>query len=278
MVGIPRRGAADVFVSDRHTRFTCAVWAGLHTALGALIVGSPHHYNTSSKVERVNAAAAAARRRRRLATAALADRLHGAARRPGRCAGGLCMLDDGWQRGTVARLCSRGACSHVVSYIRQTSELRGTADTLFDAASYGSRWCFSRRPFVPGPPAPSLSLVGGSSQLPARGREVERLSHGMLPASAAFSVIAEDSSPMAGARTVAKSVSTATREASINRGNDCPMGIQVDVEGRLGPQALETGDRLRGRSAASGLCRLCGGAARPGTGTVGRSSDGTVKI
>ena len=83
---------------------------------------------------------------------------------------------------------------------------------------------------------------------------------------------------MAAARTVAKSVSTATREASINRGNDCPMGIQVDVEGRLGPQALETGDRLRGRSAASGLCRLCGGAARPGTGTVGRSSDGTVKI
>ena len=48
--------------------------------------------------------------------------------------------DDGWQRGTVARLCPRGAFSHVVAYTRQTSALRGTADTLLDAASYGSRW------------------------------------------------------------------------------------------------------------------------------------------
>ena len=48
--------------------------------------------------------------------------------------------DDGWQRGTVARLCPRGAFSHVVAYNRQTSVLRGTADTLLDAASYGSRW------------------------------------------------------------------------------------------------------------------------------------------
>ena len=47
--------------------------------------------------------------------------------------------DDGWQRGTVARLCPRGAFSHVVAYTRQTSALRGTADTLLDAASYGSR-------------------------------------------------------------------------------------------------------------------------------------------
>ena len=47
---------------------------------------------------------------------------------------------DGWQRGTVARLCPRGAFSHVVAYTRQTSALRGTADTLLDAASYGSRW------------------------------------------------------------------------------------------------------------------------------------------
>ena len=47
--------------------------------------------------------------------------------------------DDGWQRGTVARLCPRGAFSHVVAYNRQTSALRGTADTLLDAASYGSR-------------------------------------------------------------------------------------------------------------------------------------------
>ena len=47
---------------------------------------------------------------------------------------------DGWQRGTVARLCPRGAFSHVVAYSRQTSSLRGTADSLLDAASYGSRW------------------------------------------------------------------------------------------------------------------------------------------
>ena len=48
--------------------------------------------------------------------------------------------EDGWQRGTVARLCPRGAFSHVVAYTRQTSALRGTADTLLDAASYGARW------------------------------------------------------------------------------------------------------------------------------------------
>ena len=47
--------------------------------------------------------------------------------------------DDGWQRGTVARLCPRGAL-HVVAYNRKTSVLRGTADTLLDAASYCSRW------------------------------------------------------------------------------------------------------------------------------------------
>ena len=49
-------------------------------------------------------------------------------------------LDDGWQRDTVARLarlCPRGAFSHVVAYTRQTSALRGTADRLLDAASYG---------------------------------------------------------------------------------------------------------------------------------------------
>ena len=34
----------------------------------------------------------------------------------------------------------RGAFSLVVAYARQTSALRGTADTLLDAASYGSRW------------------------------------------------------------------------------------------------------------------------------------------
>jgi hypothetical protein len=45
-----------------------------------------------------------------------------------------------WQRGTVARLCPRGAFSHVVAYSRQTSALRCTADSLLDAASYGIRW------------------------------------------------------------------------------------------------------------------------------------------
>ena len=38
------------------------------------------------------------------------------------------------------RLCPRGAFLHVVVYTRQTSALRGTADMLLDAASYGSRW------------------------------------------------------------------------------------------------------------------------------------------
>ena len=71
--------------------------------------------------------------------------------------------DDGWQRGTAARLCPRGAFSHVVAYTRQTSALRGTADTRFNAASYGSRWVLlsrapaagvarALRPRVPRPP------------------------------------------------------------------------------------------------------------------------------
>jgi hypothetical protein len=48
--------------------------------------------------------------------------------------------DDGWQRGTVARLCPRPAFQHAVAYTRQTSALRGTADSLHDSASYGARW------------------------------------------------------------------------------------------------------------------------------------------
>jgi transposase InsO family protein len=48
--------------------------------------------------------------------------------------------DDGWQRGNVARLCPRPAFSHVVAFnTRQTSALRGTADSLLDSASYGAR-------------------------------------------------------------------------------------------------------------------------------------------
>ena len=39
----------------------------------------------------------------------------------------------GWQRGTVARLCPRGAFSQLVAYTP-------TADTLLYAASYGARW------------------------------------------------------------------------------------------------------------------------------------------
>ena len=48
-------GLPDVLVSDRDTRFTSAFRTSLHEALGAsLIFGSPHHHNTTSKVERVN--------------------------------------------------------------------------------------------------------------------------------------------------------------------------------------------------------------------------------
>ena len=94
--------------------------------------------------------------------------------------------DDGWQDGTVARLCPRGAFSHVVAYNRQTSALRGTADTLLDSSPTAAAGCFSRRlwrrvwpgPFDPGPPALSLSLVGGSSQLPALGQEVNGYIYG----------------------------------------------------------------------------------------------------
>ena len=82
--------------------------------------------------------------------------------------------DDGWQRGTVACLCPRGAFWHVVAYTRQTSALRCTADTLLDAASYGSSWVLLAGPgggCGPGRPRPpptltKLSIVGGSSQLP----------------------------------------------------------------------------------------------------------------
>ena len=70
---------------------------------------------------------------------------------------------DGWQRGTVARLCPRGAFSHVVAYTRQTSALRGTADTLLDAASYGSRWVLLS-------PAAALGVERGAPARRARPR------------------------------------------------------------------------------------------------------------
>ena len=92
---------------------------------------------------------------------------------------------DGWQRGTLARLCPRGAFSHVVAYTRQTSALRGTADTLLDAASYGTRWVLlSPAPAAgvsralrprPGPPGPEF---GFGRWLVTPGRlKVENLLH-----------------------------------------------------------------------------------------------------
>ncbi len=48
-------GLPDVFISDRNTRFTSAFWIGLHAALGSsLVFGSPHHHNTTGKVEHIN--------------------------------------------------------------------------------------------------------------------------------------------------------------------------------------------------------------------------------
>ncbi len=49
---------------------------------------------------------------------------------------------DGWQLGTVARICAPSASgfTHVVAYTRQTSVVSGTVDTLLDATSYGQRW------------------------------------------------------------------------------------------------------------------------------------------
>jgi hypothetical protein len=49
---------------------------------------------------------------------------------------------DRWQRGTVARICAPSAAGvlRVVAYLRQTSMLRGTVDTLLDAASCGQCW------------------------------------------------------------------------------------------------------------------------------------------
>ena len=67
---------------------------------------------------------------------------------------------DGWQRGSIARVCPRTPFSHVVAYHRHTSALRGTADSLLDAASYGSRWVL----LSPGP------ATGVSPVPPRRGR------------------------------------------------------------------------------------------------------------
>ena len=71
---------------------------------------------------------------------------------------------DGWQRGTIARVCPRAPFSHVVAYHRATSGLRGTADSLLDASSYGTRW-------VSLSPAPS---TGVSPAPPRRRRQGPR--------------------------------------------------------------------------------------------------------
>ena len=91
--------------------------------------------------------------------------------------------EDGWHRGTVARLCPRGALSHVVAYTRQTSVLRGAADTLARrrhlrrpmGAALPGPWCRGRPrlggsgpPLWLGPPTLTFSLVGGWASGPAR--------------------------------------------------------------------------------------------------------------
>ena len=64
---------------------------------------------------------------------------------------------DGWQRGTVARPCTRAPFSHVVAYRRSLSALSGTVDTLLDEATYGARWVLLS-------PLPSPGVVRTRSQ------------------------------------------------------------------------------------------------------------------
>jgi hypothetical protein len=47
--------------------------------------------------------------------------------------------------------------SHVMAYTRQTSVLRGTADSLLDSASYGARWVL-----LSPAPGPQLLVCGGA--------------------------------------------------------------------------------------------------------------------
>ena len=62
---------------------------------------------------------------------------------------------EGWQLGSVARLCTTPPFTHVVAYQRKTSALRGTADSLLDSASYGERWVL-----LSGPPAVGVRPAG----------------------------------------------------------------------------------------------------------------------
>ena len=66
--------------------------------------------------------------------------------------------EDGWQFGTVARVCPRAPFSHVVAYHRRSSALRGTVDTLLDDAHYGSRWVL-----LAPPPASGVTRVTRSA-------------------------------------------------------------------------------------------------------------------
>ena len=51
----------------------------------------------------------------------------------------------------------------MVDYTRQTSALRGTADTLLDAASYGTRWVLlSPAPVRASGVSPRPRLIGPS--------------------------------------------------------------------------------------------------------------------
>ena len=160
--------------------------------------------------------AATADRHRRHANTDPAGRLHGrgggrSSRSRVAAAVGRNVLywwpDDGWQRGTVARLCPRGAFPHVVAYrdgyTRQTSALRGTAGTLLDAAFYSFRWVLHSPAPAAGmtralrPRAPDLKfefsrwLVTTPSPGPGGQRHKNVL---RMPASAALPVVAEDSS------------------------------------------------------------------------------------
>ena len=105
----------------------------------------------------------------------------------------------------------------MVAYNRQTSVLRGTADTQLCAASYGSaRWVLlspapaadvarALRTRLPSTLSLSLPVVGGSSQLPALGKEVNLdnkrfVSHGFCHCAAAHA----GPGSLPGPRTMAK--------------------------------------------------------------------------
>ena len=94
-----------------------------------------------------------------------------------------CWPEDGWQRCTVARLCLRGAFSHVVAYVAVRPANVGAVRHGGHAArcsllrrplgaALPGPWCQDRPthrlggscpPIWPGPPTLTFSLVGGSS-------------------------------------------------------------------------------------------------------------------